>query len=287
MYSNKYDVIRGRFTKEAFVLLKKLGAGGIGDIYLVSSPSGERVALKISKDLVSITKEFNYLKKLAHKDFIPKVYELDDYSRAGEIYHFFTMEYIEGQNLKKALKNTKVPLKVKTDLVCIITKMIKEINDEGYIYSDLKLENIMVDKLNHKVRLIDLGSLVEIGDTVKEFTPMYDRTAWGVGRRVADKGYQTFSIGMVLVSLLLGTNLNPDREKLGSVLERVKKNRQAGGLYKIIIGCVSGRIDDCGRLFQEIRRFSAAKHQNKLSVALNIMIAALLAAVIAMLFIIS
>ena len=55
-YSNRYDSIRGRWSGKKYIFQRKLGSGGIGEIYLVKDESGKSYAMKVSRDLVSITK---------------------------------------------------------------------------------------------------------------------------------------------------------------------------------------------------------------------------------------
>ncbi|MDF2592511.1 MAG: hypothetical protein K0S75_1977, partial [Clostridia bacterium] len=100
MYSNKYDKVVGKWTGKTYTLIKKLGSGGVGEIYLVQDCNGEVLALKLSDDIISITKEYKFLCRFKDKGFVPKVYDLDDFSKQGKVYHYFTMEYIRGYNLK-------------------------------------------------------------------------------------------------------------------------------------------------------------------------------------------
>lgn len=275
MYSNKYDRVTGQWTKKSYVLLKKLGAGGVGEIYLVQDDSRQLLACKLSTDIISITKEYRFLCKLAGKSYVPKVFDLDDFVKGGKTYHFFTMEYIQGYNLKAALKDHTMNLHTKLNLMCVILRIIKEINEDGYVYTDLKHENIMVDGRNQLIRLIDLGSLVQIGSTVKEYTPMYDRLCWGKGKRVADKSYQVFVVAILFVSLLLGRSLDPDKEKLDSTISTLKK-KMPRSLFETISRSIEGHVWDCDILYKEIS--CAAENgfrNNHLRLVLDVLIALL------------
>lgn len=247
-----YDIIRGRWSGKTYTLLKKLGSGGIGEIYLVTDDFGESYAMKISRDLVSITKEYDNLGKFCRMCFAPKVYELDDCEIHGKIYHFFIMEYIEGYTLRDAISKGKLSVKNKLDIARIVADILKGINELGYVYTDLKYENIMIDKRNGLIRLIDLGSITPIGGRVKEYTPMYDRSNWNAGSRTADLSYQVFAIIILLISMLLGKDINPEKEKLSNVLCRLRKSSFPGGLYETVNSCLDGSIADCGSLSRRL-----------------------------------
>ena len=274
MYSNKYDRLKGRWSGKVYTLLKKLGAGGIGDIYLVTDEAGKSYAMKISQDLVSITKEYSNLSKFSGMCFAPKVFELDDCEKNNKLYHFFIMEFIEGYTLRDAITKEKLSFGSKLDIVTILAEVLKGINEQGFVYTDLKYENIMIDKRNGLIRLIDLGSITAIGDRVKEYTPMYDRFNWNAGSRTADLSYQVFAIIILLISMLLNKDINPEAEKLPKVLSRLKKCCFPQGLYDMINGCLDGSISDCGSLCDRlgtICRFSFAGR--RLTHALNAVIA--------------
>ncbi len=276
MYSNRYDQIIGLWTKKSYILLKKLGAGGIGEIYLVQDASGTLLALKLSKDVVSITKEYRFLCRFQDKYFVPRVYDLDDFVKQGETYHFFTMEYIKGCNLKCALADKSIEVKTKLQLMCVVTDIIRQINEAGLIYTDLKHENVMVDGEKQLIRLIDFGSLTEVGNTVKEFTPMYDPLSWGKGKRVADKKYQTFVLGILLVSLMLNRSLDPNREKLQGIKYQLRKKKIPQAVAQIVLRCIEGQMRDCSLLYEEISCAAAGLTRgDKLKRILNLLIAVL------------
>lgn len=273
MYSNKYDRITGLWSRKSYILLKRLGSGGIGEIYLVRNEEGGLLALKLSTDLVSITKEYGHLKRFSDKSFVPKVYELDDFKSGQKVYHYFTMEYIEGYTLRRAVENGGMSLKCKLELVYLLLKLLQEINKAGYVYSDLKHENIMIDKRNGQIRLVDFGSLVEMGSTVKEYTPMYDRACWHKGKRIAEVSYQLFTVMVLLITLVLGKNIDPDKDSLTEVCKRLRKRGFAPELCRIMLHCLDGTVYDAEVLCKEIAAAcEGIKNRDKLNAVLNGMI---------------
>lgn len=253
MYDNKHDRIRGIWSGKAYTIVKRLGAGGTGEIYLVTDDQGGSFAMKVSRDLVSITKEYSSLNSFWGMCFVPKVYELDDFRKDGVLYHFFIMEYIEGYTLRDALSRGKLSFGSKLDIVRIVADALKGINERGFVYTDLKYENIMIDRRNNLIRLIDLGSITPIGGRVKEYTPMYDRSRWNAGSRTADTAYQVFAIIILLISMLLMKDIDPDKDKLAKVMERLKKCRFPKALYETVEGCLDGSIADCGSLCERLK----------------------------------
>jgi serine/threonine-protein kinase len=285
MYSNKYDKIIGQWTGKTYTLIRRLGAGGVGEIYLVQDSYGTILALKLSEDMISITKEYRFLCRFKDKGFVPKVYDLDDFSKQDKTYHYFTMEYIRGINLKSAIKNNTMDIKTKLNLMCIIVQILKQINEEGYIYTDLKHENIMVDSKNSLIRLIDFGSLVQTGSSVKEFTPMYDRLCWGKGIRIADGRYQSFAIAILFISLVLNKSLDPDKDKLEQIMSSFRRKKVSARVFEVIANCLEGQVGDCNTLYHQIScAAEGQKYPDRMKIALNLLIAVLILLLTATIF---
>lgn len=258
MYDIKFKKISGRWNKKEYYIIRRLGGGGVGDVYLACCSNRGLMAIKMSRDMLSITKEYNWMKKNKGRNYVPAVYELDDFEDEGCIYHFFTMEYIEGYDLGKAI-NKNMSLKLRLQLFSIILKIIWDINKEGLIYSDLKQENIMVDKKNRVIRLVDYGSVTEIGLGIKEYTPMYDRSHWGLGQRFADSSYQTFTAAILLISLLLGRKIHPRKDKLEDIINSLGKSRVPKEIVCLIEKCLKGDIDNCGMFYNELIKLPYTK----------------------------
>src|SRR5690606_7082586 len=88
-------IISGKWQKRRYQLLKELGAGANGVVYLAKD-SSRHVALKMSMDSYSITSEVNVLKALAKvQGYVlgPFLYEMDDWDTGGKTIHFYVMEY--------------------------------------------------------------------------------------------------------------------------------------------------------------------------------------------------
>lgn len=251
-YSDICGIVRGRWSGKSYICLKKLGAGSTGETYLVRDDCGKSFAMKVSRDLVSITKEYGYLERFRDMGFAPKAYQLDDFEKDNVNYHYIVMELVEGETLKEALSKQRLDTAKKLELVRVIADLMRRINDQGFVYTDLKYENLMIDRKNGLIRLIDLGSITPIGARVKEYTPMYDRLSWHAGGRTADLTYQVFSVMILMLSMLLSRDINPEREQLVRVVRQLERSGLPGEILQITKDCLEGRISDCGRLFERL-----------------------------------
>jgi len=267
LFSGSNENISGRWSGKSYRIQKKLGAGSTGEIFLVRDEAGKSFAMKVSRDLVSITKEYGYLEKFAAMGFVPKAYELDDFKRDKNIYHYIIMEYVDGETLREAVAKDRPGIGSKLDIVRIIADTMRRINEQGYVYTDLKYENIMVDRRNGLIRLIDLGSITPIGARVKEYTPMYDRSSWNAGGRTADTSYQVFTVMILMLSMLLSRDIDPGREQLGRIINQLERKGLSWEVYSITKDCLEGRISGCGMLYDRLggicRRGSPGKGLTK------------------------
>lgn len=277
MYNRNFNIIKGKWYKNEYKIIKLLGSGGIGEIYLATHEKRGMVALKLSKSMLSITREYDTIRKYKGKGFAPIIYELDDWQYNGEIYHFFAMEYIKGCNLAEVMKK-HMPLKLKIHIFMIILGIIADINEAGLIYSDIKHENIMVDYDNMTIRLVDFGSLIPIGESIKEYTPLYDRCSWGLGPRVADLSYQVFSAAVLLVTLLIGSVSTIGVGGMSSVIKVLEKNNIPKSLSNLVYRALKGEIESCQIFLQKLKDIDLNVKNNtrSLNKVLDAIIASLL-----------
>ncbi len=276
MYNIINKKITGRWYKSNYKIIRLIGNGGVGEIYLAAHEKRGLVALKISRSMLSITREYDNMKKCEGKKYLPMVYELDDFEIRGEAYHFFAMEYIDGYDLSKVMKSD-LPLKLKLEIFIIILRIIEDINEEGLIYSDLKNENIMVDSRNLFIRLVDFGSLTPAGGIIKEYTPLYDRCSWNMGDRTADGTYQVFSAAVLLMTLILGYKLQPDKNNISSISKALAKNNTPETLADLIEKAFKGEIKNCRLFYEKLMNvdISVKKKDLKLNALLDSIIAIL------------
>jgi predicted Ser/Thr protein kinase len=141
-------------------ILKKLGQGGMGAVYLAHDTQLDRkVALKVphltSTDpqvLRRFLQEARAAATIEHPNICP-VYDV------GEVggRHYVTLAYIEGQPLSKLARGeTRLPQAQVAALVRKLALALDEAHKKGVIHRDLKPANIMINQRREPV-IMDFG----------------------------------------------------------------------------------------------------------------------------------
>jgi serine/threonine protein kinase, bacterial len=196
--------IKGKWHHKEYRILKELGSGANGNVFLVESQA-QLYALKLSDQPNELALEYHVLKDLSHQSretqIGPLVYELDDWEANGVRQYFFVMEYVKGSSLSDFVSQRGVcwiPV-----LISQILRNLEALHRLGYVFGDLKTENCLVESETGTVRLVDFGGVTPFGKGVRQFTEWYDRACWERGSRRADPGYDLFAVAMMVVRLLL------------------------------------------------------------------------------------
>ena len=138
----------------------KLGAGGMGEVYLAHDERLERdVALKVlpARTLADETarkrfrKEALALSKLNHPN-IATIYDFDTQDGVD----FLVMEYVEGTTLSEKLSNGPLPEEEVTKLGRQVADALEEAHERGVIHRDLKPGNVMVTAKG-QAKVLDFG----------------------------------------------------------------------------------------------------------------------------------
>ncbi len=193
--------IFGKWHKNSYTIVKMLGYGATGYVYLTRSANGF-AALKISENSTSITSEVNVLRhfsKVRGFSLGPSLLDVDDWerSRGRPTFSFYVMEYLEGEAFlefiqKKGMEWTGI-------LILQLLTDLQTLHSEGWVFGDLKPDNLIVTSNPPKVRLIDVGGTTIKGRAIKEFTEFFDRGYWGLGTRKAEPTYDLFAVAMIMV----------------------------------------------------------------------------------------
>jgi len=192
--------VRGKFHGRMYHILSEIGSGGSGKVFLARCKD-EVVALKMSKDMIGLVREYRYLKEFSSEGFAPKPIDIDDVALDGDLEHYISMEYVKGSTLRQILKKGPMSLKNALDTGIKLGGILKKIHHKNLIYCDLKPENIIVDE-SGSIKLVDLAGIMREGTGIREFTKSYDRGAWNMGQRIADRNYNMFSLACMIIEML-------------------------------------------------------------------------------------
>lgn len=192
--------IVGRWQNNSYRIIRQLGYGATGTVYLAEAKEG-LVALKIAADSMSITSEVNVFRqfsKVQGPNLGPSFYEADDYVSRDGVYPFYSMEYINGQPFLPFLRQRGAEW---TGILIIqLLADLQRLHDGGWVFGDLKPENLLVSENPNRVRWLDVGGITLQGRGIKEYTEFFDRGYWGLGDRKAEPTYDLFSVSMLFMN---------------------------------------------------------------------------------------
>ncbi|ODG91657.1 MULTISPECIES: serine/threonine-protein kinase [Bacillaceae] len=196
-------LITGKWNKNNYEIKSLLGNGANGTVYLASGKTGD-VAIKLSKDSTNITNEVNVLKKITQvQDSIlgPSFIDVDDYINPGtnECCYYYVMEYVNGVSLPNFIERNG--MEWSSIFIIQVLSLLDKLHHKGFIFGDLKTDNLLVTKEPNKIQWIDFGGVTQIGRAVKEFTEFFDRGYWGLGSRKAEISYDLFAVTMIFIHL--------------------------------------------------------------------------------------
>ncbi|HZE97526.1 MAG TPA: serine/threonine-protein kinase [Planctomycetota bacterium] len=198
-------------------LLKKIGEGGMGAVYLAEDPDRKaRVAIKVLPKKHAADREF--LKRFRRE--IEAVTQLDHPNivrawRAGEDkgHHYYIMEYCEGESLRKRIDHLKgLPPDDACRLVIQVAQGLQHAHDRSFIHRDVKPENLMVTPAG-VVKILDLGLAKNLDDTNATFrtvtgsamgTPHYISPEQARGDKNVDGRSDIYSLGATYYHLVTG-----------------------------------------------------------------------------------
>lgn len=145
-----------------YIILEKLGEGGMGVVYLAEDMVlGRRVAFKSLKN--SSTTEYSQYKtrflreaRLASTLNHPNIVSVYDYGETEDGVPYLVMEFVKGNNLSDVLRETKLSVSECVTIIKQIAKALSEAHEHGIVHRDLKPSNIFINE-RREVKVLDFG----------------------------------------------------------------------------------------------------------------------------------
>jgi serine/threonine protein kinase len=197
----------GTVLMDRFLIIRSVGQGGMGSVYLASDLARKRrlVALKFLRNRPDIPQtilqdEVDAALKITDRH----VCRLYDLHRDGDT-SFVTMEFIDGQSLAALLTYLgRFPADRVRQIAVECCLALHAAHQQGVIHRDIKPANIMIDK-DGQVRLMDFG-LATVASDQRVSGPVgtirYMAPEQKAGR--ATHASDIYSLGVVLYELCTG-----------------------------------------------------------------------------------
>jgi eukaryotic-like serine/threonine-protein kinase len=207
------DTLIDRLFDGRYRITRKLGAGGMANVYLAEDQElGRRVAIKILNERHANDEQFVERFRREAKNAAglshPNVVSIYDRGEAEGTY-YIAMEYVEGRTLKDLIRRRgPSPVPIAIDYTRQILQALRFAHRAGIVHRDIKPHNVIVDS-DGRVKVADFGiaragasQMTEAGSIIGTAQYLSPEQARGAP---VDQTSDLYSVGIVLYELLTGT----------------------------------------------------------------------------------
>jgi serine/threonine-protein kinase len=162
----------GQVVADRYHVVKKLGEGGMGQVYLAEHVKmGRRSAIKVlSPSMVHDTEavaRFNREAANASRISHPNVCAIYDFGETSDGLIYLAMEFVEGEPLTDLLERERVlPPARAVGIALQVADALQAAHDLGIVHRDLKPDNIMLTHGRDRsdvVKVVDFGIAKAVG----------------------------------------------------------------------------------------------------------------------------
>jgi serine/threonine-protein kinase len=210
-YQSEGRFLPGRLIAGRYRIIALLGKGGMGEVYRADDLTlGQPVALKFLPDeaardqglLERFKNEVRIARRVSHPN-VCRVYDVGDV----EGHTFFTMEYVDGEDLASLLRRIgRLPEDKALDIARQLCAGLAAAHAKGVLHRDLKPANIMLDGRGQVVvtdfGLAGIADQIQ-GNEVRSGTPAYMAPEQLAGKEVSTRS-DIYSLGLVLYEVFTG-----------------------------------------------------------------------------------
>jgi serine/threonine protein kinase len=204
-----------------FQVLRLLGSGGTGEVYLARDTKlGRKVALKVihrerieSEPLVArFYHEARTTARFSHPHIVT-IYAVGEHRKRP----YLALEYLEGRTLEESARGRSISVPEALRLSLAVGEALEEAHASGVVHGDLKPGNIFIPR-DGRLRVVDFGIAKILGTSVRtdsDRAPLPTRTEGleGTPQYMAPEQWRKsdvstaadiWAFGMVLYELLAG-----------------------------------------------------------------------------------
>lgn len=198
-------------------IIEKIGQGGMGVVFKARQPKLDRlVALKVLPKALAVTpgfaerftREGRVLARLSH----PSIVTVHDFGESGG-YCFLIMEYVDGVNLRQAMKAGRFTPEQALKVVPDICAALQAAHEQGVLHRDIKPENLLLDTKG-RIKIADFGIAKLLDDRGADLLLTQSGAKLGTAPYMApeqieqpssvDHRADIYSLGVVLYEMLTG-----------------------------------------------------------------------------------
>ncbi|NLY00820.1 MAG: SUMF1/EgtB/PvdO family nonheme iron enzyme [Rhodopirellula sp.] len=220
-----------------YVVLDRIGAGGMGQVYKARHKVMNRVvALKTlppaATDSDQAVKRFHREIEVAARLSHPNIVTAYD-AREDHGVHFLVMECVEGTDLARLVKQRgRLPLQTALDYILQAARGLEYAHHQQVIHRDIKPSNLVLDRQG-TVKILDMG-LARLNAMIGAADETGEETLTGTGQamgtidymppeqaentRSVDQRADIYSLGCTLYTLLTGRIVYPEDTQVARLL---------------------------------------------------------------------
>jgi serine/threonine-protein kinase PknG len=230
----------GSVLNNKYKVLKEIGAGGMGAVYLAEDTVLKRqVVIKAllsssDPDLVAQSvKEREFLAAIKHANIV-SIYDFVTVGNDG----YIVMEYVKGKTLEQVMEERGGTLKVEEAIRYILNILpaFSYLAKLGLVYCDFKPQNVMIETLKdgtEVVKLIDLGTVIKYEAAPKD---VYGTHGFYAPEAVKNPSPQTDLYSICRTLAYLVTQMDLANPIFGMpTFENYKTFREYRALYRLLI----------------------------------------------------
>jgi serine/threonine-protein kinase len=217
--------LEGSVIADRYLVLEKLGEGGMGEVYLAEHVRMKRkVAVKVMRAWLTsdpaaigrFHREAENASQISH----PNVAQVYDFGEAAQGIVYLAMEYVTGESLRLVLERegTLNPVRA-ADIASQIADALAAAHSLGILHRDLKPDNVMLGRSRvgtDVVKLLDFGIARVMGRETQAFTStgmVIGTPDWMSPEQLSgdtlDERSDLYALGLIAFRMLTGAHAFP------------------------------------------------------------------------------
>jgi formylglycine-generating enzyme required for sulfatase activity/serine/threonine protein kinase len=213
----------------AFLLVREIGSGGMGKVYLAEREDGafhRRVAIKVLKrgmDTEDVLRRFNLERQVLAGLEHPNIARLYDGGATEDGLPYLALEFVDGVPIDRWCDEQRSTVRQRIELFLSVCSAVHHAHQNLVVHRDLKPSNILVTGAGMP-KLLDFGiakvllpdgtdrTIERTSTEQRLMTPAYASPEQLRGEPITTAS-DVFSLGVVLYELLAGTKPFPAEER--------------------------------------------------------------------------